>query len=124
MNWAMSAPRPCAASRLPRWKRYWLRTRQVTIESGRAAKAARRLRLSAAVRAIVSFRVLTRQLGYGTPADMVDQYSQFYWERVSPYIQDAIRYLNVTASGRQWINGLYSNVFRAEHELRLWGPQP
>src|SRR5277367_3768854 len=40
-----------------------LRTRQVTIESGRAAKAARRLRLSAAVRAIVSFRVLrTRQV--------------------------------------------------------------
>src|SRR5271170_5850443 len=37
-----------------------LRTRQVTIESGRAAKAARRLRLSAAVRAIVSFRVLSR----------------------------------------------------------------
>ena len=68
---------------------------------------------------------LTRQLGYGTPADMVDQYPQFYWERVSPYIQDAIRYLNVTASGRQWINGLYSNVFRAEHEqLRLSGPQP
>jgi hypothetical protein len=31
----------------------------------------------------------------------------------------------VTASGRQWINGLYSNVFRAEHErLRLSGPQP
>ena len=30
-----------------------------------------------------------------------------------------------TASGRQWINGLYSNVFRAEHEqLRLSGPQP
>jgi hypothetical protein len=36
-----------------------LRTRQVTIESGRAAKAARRLRLSAAIRAIVSFRVLS-----------------------------------------------------------------
>ena len=67
---------------------------------------------------------LTRQLGYESPADMVDQYPQFYWERVSPYIQDAIRYLNVTSSGRQWINGLYSNVFRAEHELRLWGPQP
>jgi hypothetical protein len=67
---------------------------------------------------------LTRQLGYESPADMVDQYPQFYWESVSPYIQDAIRYLNVTSSGRQWINGLYSNVFRAEHELRLWGPQP
>ena len=68
---------------------------------------------------------LNRQLGYGSPADLVDKYPQFYWKRVSPYISDAIRYLNVTSSGRQWINGLYSNVFRAEHEqLRLSGPQP
>jgi hypothetical protein len=44
---------------------------------------------------------------------------------VSPYISDAIRYLNVTASGRHWISGLCSNVFRAKHEqLRLSGPQP
>ena len=66
---------------------------------------------------------MNRQLGYESPADLVDKYPQFYWDRVSPYIQDAIRYLNVTSSGRQWINGLYSNVFRAEHELRLFGPQ-
>ncbi len=67
---------------------------------------------------------LNRQLGYESPADLVDKYPQFYWERVSPHIQNAIRYLNVTSSGRQWVNGLYSNVFRAEHELRLFGPQP
>jgi hypothetical protein len=67
---------------------------------------------------------LNRQLGYGSPADLVDKYPQFYWNRVSPYVQDAIRYLNVTSSGRQWIAGLYSNVFRAERELRLSGPQP
>jgi hypothetical protein len=66
---------------------------------------------------------LNGQLGYGSPSDLVDKYPQFYWSRVSPHIQDGIRYLNVTASGRQWINGLYSNVFRAEHELRLMGPQ-
>ena len=66
---------------------------------------------------------LNRQLGYESPADLIDKYPQFYWRRVSPYIQDAIRYLNVTASGRQWINGLYSNVFRAEHERRLLGPE-
>jgi hypothetical protein len=31
----------------------------------------------------------------------------------------------VTANGRQWISGLYGNVFRAKHEhLRLSGPQP
>ena len=67
---------------------------------------------------------MNRQLGYESPADLVDKYPQFYWDRVSPHIQNAVRYLNVTSSGRQWINGLYSNVFRAEHEQRLFGPQP
>ena len=66
---------------------------------------------------------LNRQLGYGSPADLVDKYPQFYWNSVSSHIQPAIRYLNVTSSGRQWIAGLYSNVFRAEREVRLSGPQ-
>jgi hypothetical protein len=66
---------------------------------------------------------LNRQLGYGSPADLVDKYPQFYWNNVSSHIQPAIRYLNVTSSGRQWIAGLYSNVFRAEREVRLSGPQ-
>ena len=67
---------------------------------------------------------LNKQLGYGSPADLVDKYPQFYWNQVSPHIQTAIRYLNVTSSGRQWIAGLYSNVYRAEREVRLAGPQP
>jgi hypothetical protein len=67
---------------------------------------------------------LNRQLGYESPADLVDKYPQFYWHNISPHIQTAIRYLNVTSSGRQWIAGLYSNVFRAERELHLSGPQP
>ena len=66
---------------------------------------------------------LNRQFGYDLPADLIDKYPQFYWGKVSPYIQEAIRYLNLTASGRQWINGLYANVFRAEHDLRQHGPQ-
>jgi hypothetical protein len=66
---------------------------------------------------------LNKQLGYGSPTDLVDRYPQFYWNRVSPHIQAAIRYLNVTSNGRRWIDGLYSNVFRAERELRLAGPQ-
>ena len=67
---------------------------------------------------------LNRQLGYDSPADLIDKYPNFYWRKVSPYIQDAIRYLSLTSSGRQWINSLYANVFRAEHELRQHGPQP
>jgi hypothetical protein len=67
---------------------------------------------------------VNRQFGYESPADLFDKYPQFYWNSVFPYIQDGIRYLNVTSSGRQWIAGLYSNVFRAERELHLSGPQP
>ena len=66
---------------------------------------------------------LNKQLGYQTPTDIVDRYPLFYWNRISPHIQAAIRYLNVTSNGRRWIDGLYSNVFRAERELRLAGPQ-
>src|SRR6185436_17565291 len=66
---------------------------------------------------------LNKQLGYESPTDIVDKYPQFYWNRISPHIPAAIDYLNVTSSGRQWIAGLYSNVFRAERKLRHSGPQ-
>jgi len=66
---------------------------------------------------------LNRQLGYDNPADIVHKYPQFYWNSVAPYIQSAIRYLKVTANGRQWIANLYSNVFRAERDIALEGPQ-
>jgi len=64
-----------------------------------------------------------KQFGYVSPADLTDQYPKFYWSSISPFIQDAIRYLNVTSSGRQWIANLHSNVFRAEREVNLSGPQ-
>jgi hypothetical protein len=57
---------------------------------------------------------MNNQLGYTSPADLIDLYPQFYWRSISPHIQAAIRYLNVTSSGRQWIASLYSNIFRAE----------
>jgi hypothetical protein len=66
---------------------------------------------------------VNRQLGYESPADIFERYPQFYWNSVAPHIQTAIRYLNMTASGRQWIANLYSNVFRAEREISLSGPQ-
>jgi hypothetical protein len=66
---------------------------------------------------------LNRQLGYETPADLVDKYPKFYWDSVTPHINTAIRYLNVTSSGRRWIASLYGNVFRAEREVRLSGPE-
>jgi len=66
---------------------------------------------------------MNKQLGYTSPADLTDLYPKFYWSSVSTHIQSAIRYLNVTSSGRQWIANLYSNVFSAERELSLCAPQ-
>ncbi|WP_024510219.1 metal-dependent phosphohydrolase [Bradyrhizobium sp. ARR65] len=66
---------------------------------------------------------INRQLGYESPADIVHRYPQFYWNSVAPHIQTEIGYLNKTSSGRQWIANLYANVFRAEREIPLSGPQ-
>jgi hypothetical protein len=66
---------------------------------------------------------MNRQLGYESPADIVDRYPQFYWNSVAPHIQTEIRYLNMTSSGRHWIASLFGNVFRAEREISLSGPQ-
>jgi hypothetical protein len=66
---------------------------------------------------------MNRQLGYTSPADLTDRYPQYYWDSISPHVQTAIRYLNFTSSGRRWIANLYSNVYRAERELSLTGPQ-
>jgi hypothetical protein len=66
---------------------------------------------------------VNRQLGYESPADIVERYPHFYWDSVAPHIQTEIGYLNRTSSGRQWIANLYANVFRAEREISLSGPQ-
>ena len=63
-----------------------------------------------------------RQLGYDCPADLVERYPEFYWRSVAPHIGQAIAYLNVTASGRQWIANLHNHVFCVEHSSCLMGP--
>ena len=48
--------------------------------------------------------------------------SLIYWRSVAPHIGQAVAYLNVTASGRQWIANLHNHVFCAEHSSCLMGP--
>ncbi len=56
-----------------------------------------------------------KKIGYKNPEDMRRSYAKFYWDVVTPYIQDALHYLNVTQDGKQWIANLYSQVFAVEH---------
>ena len=66
---------------------------------------------------------VNKQLGYDNPADLVHKYPQFYWNSVAPHIQKAVEYLKITAAGRQWTANLYSNLFLAERDMALLGPQ-
>ena len=55
------------------------------------------------------------KFGYKKPSDLRNKYARFYWNIITPYIQDALRFLGVTHEGKQWIANLYSNVLTAEH---------
>jgi hypothetical protein len=64
-----------------------------------------------------------RQLGYSSPADIVEKYPAFFWDSVSMHLDDGIKYLNMTAAGRQWIANLHHHILCAERAQRLMGPQ-
>jgi hypothetical protein len=66
---------------------------------------------------------MNRQLGYSSPADLIDKYPAFFWNSVAMHIGDGVKYLNLTVSGRQWIANLYHHVLSAEHAHCLMGPQ-
>jgi hypothetical protein len=55
------------------------------------------------------------KLGYTVPADLRRSYAGFFWNVVNPYIEDALKYLQRTQEGKQWIANLYAHVFTAEH---------
>ena len=54
---------------------------------------------------------LNSKLGYKTPGDLRGCNAKFYWKSVNPYIQEALKYLKVTQTGKQWISNLQANVF-------------
>ncbi len=64
-----------------------------------------------------------RQFGYDTPADLVDKYPSFFSNLVKTHIEEGVKYLTVTASGRQWVSNLHNHVWCAEHSQWMMGPQ-
>ena len=65
---------------------------------------------------------LTQKLGYETPADLVEQYPEFFWSQVQPYIGTALRYLEQTIEGKQWVAQLYNHIFQVSHRTSYIGP--
>jgi hypothetical protein len=55
-------------------------------------------------------------LGYAHPDDLRRGYPGFFWNVVSPFVKDALRFLRVTQEGQEWIANLYAHVFAVEHD--------
>src|SRR5712672_2054649 len=58
---------------------------------------------------------MNRQLGYSSPADIIDKFPAFFWNSVSTHLDDGIKYLNMTVSGRQWIANMHHHILCAAH---------
>ena len=63
------------------------------------------------------------RFGYANAAELRAGYPRFFWKMVSPFLDDAIRYLRVTQDGKQWIANLYARVFAEEHQAPGLGPE-
>ncbi|MCP4158261.1 MAG: metal-dependent phosphohydrolase [bacterium] len=58
---------------------------------------------------------VNKQMGYKNPGELRKGFAKFFWNAVEPYIRDAMKYLQVTQEGKQWIANLHSHVFAVEH---------
>jgi hypothetical protein len=67
---------------------------------------------------------LAEKLGYKSAADLVEEYPKFFWSEVQPYIGTALRYLEQTIEGKQWVAQLYNHVFQVDHRTSYIGPFP
>ncbi len=55
--------------------------------------------------------------------DLADTYPRFFWSKVEPYIGPALKHLERTIEGRQWIANLYAHVFIEEKMRHRLGPE-
>jgi hypothetical protein len=67
---------------------------------------------------------MAEKLGYDSPMDLIECYPEFFWSRVQPMIGPALRYLEQTTEGKQWVAQLYNHVFQIEHRASCLGPFP
>jgi len=64
------------------------------------------------------------KLGYETPMDLMEQFPSFFWEQVQPLIGPALRHLEQSMEGKQWVAQLYNHVFQVSHRASCLGPFP
>jgi len=64
------------------------------------------------------------RLGCKSAADLGLMFTDFFTLQVEPYIGDAVRYLELTTEGKQWLANLHSNLFQTGSRPSRIGPFP
>jgi len=59
------------------------------------------------------------KFGYKSPGDLRASYPTFFYNFVKPHLEVAIKYLNATDKGRQWVSNLNYHVFSQTHRAIL-----
>ena len=67
---------------------------------------------------------MAEKLGYESPMDLMEQFPNFFWSQVNPLIGPALRHLEQTMEGKQWVAQLYNHVFQVDRRESLLGPFP
>ena len=64
------------------------------------------------------------RLGCENAADLGAMFTDFFTMQVEPYIGEAVRYLELTTEGKQWLANLHSNLFQTGSRPSRIGPFP
>lgn len=67
---------------------------------------------------------MAAKFGYETPMDLIEKYPEFFWSQVQPHIGTALRYLELTIEGKQWVAQLYNHLFQVKQRASYIGPFP
>lgn len=63
------------------------------------------------------------RMGYTNPGHLRSTYPAFFYQKVSPYITEGLRFLRKTEEGKVWVAQLYSHVYTEQHQEPSFGPE-
>lgn len=63
------------------------------------------------------------RMGYQNAGHLRSTYPAFFYQKVSPYITEGIRFLHKSNAGKAWIAQLYAHVFTEQHQEQSFGPE-
>lgn len=63
------------------------------------------------------------RMGYANPGHLRSTYPAFFYQKISPYIGEGLRFLRKSEAGKVWVAQLYSHVYTEQHLEPSYGPE-